>query len=70
MPSQIDLRGYSDVMATHSTNDQKRHALNEPLSIEGIGEGACSEATAAPTLQAGFYLTAVHWPPTGSPTLP
>jgi hypothetical protein len=51
-------------------NDQGRHALNEPLSIEGVGEGACSAATATPTLQAEFYLTALHWPPTGSPTLP
>jgi len=51
-------------------NDQGGHALNEPLSIKGVGEGACSAATAAPTLQAGFYLTALHWPPTGSPTLP
>jgi Domain of unknown function (DUF4440) len=45
-------------------------ALNEPLSIEGVGEGACSAATAASTLQAEFYLTALHWPPTGSPTSP
>ena len=27
-------------------------------------------AIAAPALQAGFYLTALHWPPIGSPTLP
>ena len=30
----------------HGANDQGRHALNEPLSIEGVGEGACSVATA------------------------
>jgi hypothetical protein len=51
-------------------HDQRGHALNEPLSIEGVGEGAYSAATATPTLQAGFYLTAPHWQPTGSPTLP
>ena len=51
-------------------NDQGGHVLNEPLSFEGVGEGASSAATAAPTLQAGFHLTALHWPPTGSPTLP
>ena len=59
-----------NLCVVYGLHGQGGHALDEPLSIEGVGEGACSAATAAPTLQAGFYLTALHWPPTGSPTLP
>jgi hypothetical protein len=67
MPSQIDFTG---LYQCDGQAWRKRHALNEPLSIEGVGEEARSAATAAPTLQAGFYLTVLHWAPTGSPTLP
>jgi hypothetical protein len=61
---------YAEEIGVGHANDQGGHALDEPLSIEGVGEGACSAATATPTLQAGFYLTAPHWAPTGSPALP
>jgi hypothetical protein len=44
----------SSPRSRHGANDQRGHALNEPLSIKGVGEGACSAATAAPTLQAGL----------------
>ncbi|HEY4045674.1 MAG TPA: hypothetical protein VGM27_02305 [Acidobacteriaceae bacterium] len=42
----------------------------ERLSIEDVGEGAYFAATPAPTLQAVFYLSALHWLLTGWPTLP
>jgi hypothetical protein len=65
-----ELEDLSSPRSVHGVNDEEGRALNEPLSIEGLGEGTPCAATAAPTLQAGFYLTALHWPPTGSPTLP
>jgi hypothetical protein len=56
--------------AAMAQTTRKGMPLNEPLSSEGVGEEGCSVATAARTLQAGFYLTALNWPPTGLPSLP
>ena len=63
-------RGLSHIRCSRAKQNLLRYALERSPPIDGVGEGACFAATAAPTLRAEFYLTALHWPPTGSPTLP